>query len=183
MSVVGAGRVAGEMTSQESVPLRDGFFSVLLLLGSGFIALSLVLPHPSGSHDGLLAAIAWGMAAGSALCWALSPRIPVLASHAILAAAALATIVPGAVAAVVAHQIACGVDIPNDGELSKPGFSEYVRERIRGFELREVDITGDPELEARYREWLPVVEIDGERAFVYHVFADALVSKLDAAAR
>jgi glutaredoxin len=38
-----------------------------------------------------------------------------------------------------------------------------------GYELREVDITGDDELEARYREWLPVVEIDGERAFVYHV--------------
>jgi glutaredoxin len=38
-----------------------------------------------------------------------------------------------------------------------------------GYELREVDITGDEELEARYREWLPVVEIDGERAFVYHV--------------
>ena len=38
-----------------------------------------------------------------------------------------------------------------------------------GFELEEVDIGGDPELEARYREWLPVVEIDGERAFVYYV--------------
>jgi glutaredoxin-like protein DUF836 len=38
-----------------------------------------------------------------------------------------------------------------------------------GFELDEVDITGDRELEARYREWLPVVEVDGERAFVYHV--------------
>ena len=37
------------------------------------------------------------------------------------------------------------------------------------FELVEVDITGDTDLEARYREWLPVVEIDGERAFVYHV--------------
>ena len=36
-----------------------------------------------------------------------------------------------------------------------------------GFDLREVDITGDPALEAEYREWLPVVEIDGERAFVY----------------
>ena len=32
-----------------------------------------------------------------------------------------------------------------------------------------VDITGDPELEARHREWLPVVEIDGERAFVYYL--------------
>jgi glutaredoxin len=37
------------------------------------------------------------------------------------------------------------------------------------FDLHEVDIGGDPELELRYREWLPVVEIDGERAFVYHV--------------
>jgi glutaredoxin-like protein DUF836 len=42
------------------------------------------------------------------------------------------------------------------------------------FELEEVDITGDPELEARYREWLPVVEIDGERAFTYFVHPDAL---------
>ena len=38
-----------------------------------------------------------------------------------------------------------------------------------GFELVEVDISGSAELEAEYREWLPVVEIDGERAFVYHV--------------
>jgi glutaredoxin len=38
-----------------------------------------------------------------------------------------------------------------------------------GFDLREVDITGDPALEAEYREWLPVVEIDGRRRFTYHV--------------
>jgi hypothetical protein len=38
-----------------------------------------------------------------------------------------------------------------------------------GFELVEIDISGDPELEAVHREWLPVIEIDGERAFVYHV--------------
>ena len=44
--------------------------------------------------------------------------------------------------------------------------------------LREVDITGNPELEARYREWLPVVEIDGKRAFVYHVDADGFRRKL-----
>jgi len=47
-----------------------------------------------------------------------------------------------------------------------------------GFKLEEVDITGDAELEARYREWLPVVEIDGERAFVYFVDAAALRRKL-----
>ena len=42
-----------------------------------------------------------------------------------------------------------------------------------GFELDEVAIDGDPELEARYREWLPVVEIDGERVFTYYVHEDA----------
>ena len=41
-----------------------------------------------------------------------------------------------------------------------------------GYELREVDITGDPELEAAYREWLPVVEIDGRRRFTYHIQLD-----------
>jgi glutaredoxin len=46
------------------------------------------------------------------------------------------------------------------------------------FELAEIDITGDRELEARYREWLPVVEIDGRRAFVYYVDEDALRRKL-----
>jgi glutaredoxin len=43
-----------------------------------------------------------------------------------------------------------------------------------GFDLREVAIDGDPELEAAYREWIPVVEIDGRRRFVYHVHPDAL---------
>jgi hypothetical protein len=56
-----------------------------------------------------------------------------------------------------------------------------VRDEI-SFELDEVDITGDPELEARYRELLPVVEIDGRRAFAYHVPAAALRSTLAAQA-
>ena len=47
-----------------------------------------------------------------------------------------------------------------------------------GVDYEEVDISGDPELEERYREWLPVVEIDGERAFVYHVQPDGLRRKL-----
>jgi Glutaredoxin-like domain (DUF836) len=48
------------------------------------------------------------------------------------------------------------------------------------FELELVDIGGDPELEGRYREHLPVVEIDGERAFTYFVDPDALRSRLSA---
>ena len=46
------------------------------------------------------------------------------------------------------------------------------------FELEEVDITGVPDLEQRYREWLPVVEIDGERAFVYRVSEQELRARL-----
>jgi hypothetical protein len=47
-----------------------------------------------------------------------------------------------------------------------------------GFELDEVSIDGDAELEARYREWLPVVEIDGERVFTYHVHEEAFRRRL-----
>ena len=47
-----------------------------------------------------------------------------------------------------------------------------------GFELEEVAIDGDALLEERYREWLPVVELDGERLFVYYVQEDALRRRL-----
>jgi len=50
-----------------------------------------------------------------------------------------------------------------------------------GFELQEVAIDGDPQLEERYREWLPVVELDGERLFTYYVHEDALRRRLGAA--
>jgi glutaredoxin len=38
-----------------------------------------------------------------------------------------------------------------------------------GFEPERVAIDGDPTLEARYRELIPVVEIDGERVCTYYV--------------
>jgi hypothetical protein len=47
-----------------------------------------------------------------------------------------------------------------------------------GVPYESVDITGDESLEERYREWLPVVEIDGVRAFVYYVDEAALSRKL-----
>jgi hypothetical protein len=56
-----------------------------------------------------------------------------------------------------------------------------VLEAVRAEEpygLEEVDITGDPELERRYRQLLPVVEIGGEQAFTYFVPPDALRRKL-----
>ena len=58
---------------------------------------------------------------------------------------------------------------------------EAVRAEL-GFELGLVDIGGRADLEARYRELLPVVEIDGVRAFTYFVDADALRGRLEAGA-
>ena len=57
---------------------------------------------------------------------------------------------------------------------------EVVREvgQEVAFELDVVDIGGDSELEARYREHLPVIEIDGERAFTYFVDPAALRARL-----
>ena len=48
------------------------------------------------------------------------------------------------------------------------------------FELEEIDLTDNPALEAEYREWLPVVEIDGDRAFVYYVDEAAFRRKVAA---
>ena len=50
-----------------------------------------------------------------------------------------------------------------------------------GFALEEVAIDGDPELEAAYRELLPVVEIEGERVFTYYVHEAAFRRRLAAA--
>lgn len=47
-----------------------------------------------------------------------------------------------------------------------------------GFELELIDIAGLPELEARYRELLPAVEVDGELAFTYFVDAEAFRKRL-----
>src|SRR5262249_12512089 len=44
--------------------------------------------------------------------------------------------VRSAVTECVRKQVASGIDIPSDGEQSKPGFFTYVRERLEGFEPR-----------------------------------------------
>jgi glutaredoxin len=47
-----------------------------------------------------------------------------------------------------------------------------------GFTLELVDIGGNPALESVYRESIPVVEIDGIRAFTYFVPPAALRARL-----
>jgi glutaredoxin len=48
------------------------------------------------------------------------------------------------------------------------GALERVRARV-GFDLGEVDITTDAELERRYRERIPVVAVEGQELFDFHV--------------
>ncbi len=47
--------------------------------------------------------------------------------------AALATRVRGAVAEIVRKQAAAGIDVVNDGEVSKPSYATYVKDRLTGF--------------------------------------------------
>lgn len=62
----------------------------LLLAGAGLVALSLLLPHPSGGDTPALIGIAAAMSVAGLLSWFLSRRIPVAVTHLTLGAAAAA---------------------------------------------------------------------------------------------
>jgi 5-methyltetrahydropteroyltriglutamate--homocysteine methyltransferase len=47
-----------------------------------------------------------------------------------------------AVAETVRKQVEAGVDVINDGEMSKPGYSTYVKDRLSGFEGQSSPLTG-----------------------------------------
>jgi hypothetical protein len=57
---------------------------------------------------------------------------------------------------------------------------EVVREAQTrmAFGLELIDIGGNDDLEVEYREYLPVIEIDGIRAFTYFVSIDSLLDRL-----
>ena len=48
------------------------------------------------------------------------------------------------------------------------------------FQWREVDIDADPELRAKYNDEVPVVFIDGRKAFKYHMDAEQFLKVLAA---
>jgi len=50
----------------------------------------------------------------------------------------------------------------------------------RDFEYKEIDIDGDPELRRLYNEEVPVIAIDGVKAFKYRVDMKELLKKLAA---
>ena len=59
---------------------------------------------------------------------------------------------------------------------------ESVRAR-RPFRLREIDVSLDPVLHARYGERIPVVAVGGEEVFEYHVDGaelERLLARVDA---
>src|ERR1700679_4253110 len=49
---------------------------------------------------------------------------------------ALDALLTASVAAIVRQQIEAGIDCVNDGEFNKTTFSNYVRERMAGYEVR-----------------------------------------------
>ena len=63
----------------------------LLIGGSVFVALSLVLPHPDGANAGELVATAAAMALAGLLSLLLAARIPLASTHAIIAATVAVT--------------------------------------------------------------------------------------------
>jgi glutaredoxin len=57
-----------------------------------------------------------------------------------------------------------------------------VVERVRAqrpFELRQVDVTLDPVLYREYGERIPVLALDGQELFEFHVEEAVLVERLD----
>jgi glutaredoxin len=57
-----------------------------------------------------------------------------------------------------------------------------VVERVRAdhpFELREVDVSLDPQLNRAYGERIPVLELDGEELFEFFVDASELARRVD----
>ena len=53
-----------------------------------------------------------------------------------------------------------------------------VVEQVCAGDYKLVDIGGDPQLEAEYRSLIPVVEVDGKRAFTFFVQPEALRQRL-----
>ena len=65
---------------------------------------------------------------------------------------------------------------------------DEARESVAGvraehaFELEEVDVSLDPALEREYGERIPVLVLDGEELFEFHVDADELARRIQSGA-
>lgn len=85
----------------------------------------------------------------------LMPLLRAKESGETYAAAALAAQVKSAVSEAVRMQVAAGIDIVNDGEMSKPSYATYVKDRLAGFAgekssgLRAADLAEFPSFTKR----------------------------------
>jgi len=63
----------------------------------------------------------------------------------------------------------------------KPGchLCDDGRRALAGFDFREVDVSTDPALHARYGERIPVVEVDGDEVCRFFVDPQAVRARLD----
>jgi hypothetical protein len=52
--------------------------------------------------------------------------------------------------------------------------------RLADFDYQEIDIDTDPQLRTRYNDEVPVITIDGRKAFKYRVDAAEFLKKLAA---
>ena len=65
---------------------------------------------------------------------------------------------------------------------------DEARAAVRGvqarhpFDLEEVDVSLDPELNSEYGERIPVLVLDGEELFEFHVDADELARRIQSGA-
>jgi glutaredoxin len=77
--------------------------------------------------------------------------------------------------------------VPRVTLYGKPGChlcddARAVVERVRTehpFELREIDVSLDPQLFREYGERIPVLELDGEELFEFHVDEAVLIEQVD----
>jgi glutaredoxin len=77
--------------------------------------------------------------------------------------------------------------VPRVTLYGKPGChlcddARAVVERVRTehpFELREIDVSLDPQLFREYGERIPVLELDGEELFEFHVDEAVLMERVD----
>lgn len=65
--------------------------AALLVAGAALVAISLILPHPSGADETALILTALAMAVAGGIVWALAGKVPSWGVHAILAAVVAAT--------------------------------------------------------------------------------------------
>src|SRR6516162_7236763 len=95
--------------------------------------------------------------------------------------AAFESMLRGAVGDVVRRQVEAGVDVVDDGELSKPGWINYVYDRMTGIEPRNMSLS-DAELESLLPRSVDREALVGAEGFYTGVWSDPELPESDGTA-